>query len=346
MKMGLHYVVIRSHALIADLLAPEEMGKLAEQGSIVDFIEKLSGTIYGTIIVGERGDPSIALEKEFYLRFIERITKIVDIAPKKMGAFLQAYYYLRFETLNLKRVLRGKFSELPMATIKSYLVPMEPYQTPDYEGLVEADSIEETVKMLQGTPYAGIEASLEVARRYDAIWPMEQALNQLYAITVLESLNSLSRTDRSLVRSILTFEVNIENLLNAIKHRRHRKDDLEAKKIEELFPITFDIDLKKIKALIHAEDLHEAIDDLGDPYTKILSPIYTGDVALIRARVRRYIYEIVSNRRAAKNFGFNVIMAYLIFSELEKDDLVGIAWGITQGITADEMTKYLSVSGR
>ncbi|MEE8354287.1 MAG: V-type ATPase subunit [Candidatus Bathyarchaeia archaeon] len=344
MKLGLTYVVIRSHALIADLMTPEQMGELAEQGTIADFTEKLAGTIYGTIAVEEGGDPSIALEKEFFLKFIERMTKIVDIAPTKMGKFLQAYYYLRFEVLNLKRILRGKFSELPVEEIKGYLVPMEPYQVPSYEELVEAESLEETVAMLRRTPYSSIEASLEFVKEYDALWPIEQALNHLYAITVLKSLDSLSQGDRTLVRSILRFEVNVENLLNAIKHRRLKKDDQEAQKLEELFPITFDIDLDKIKALIDADDLRTAVQDLGAPYDEILSPIYEGDVALIRARVRRHTYEIVSHARAVDNFGFNVIMAYLIFSELEKNDLVGIAWGITQGISAEDLTKYLSVS--
>jgi vacuolar-type H+-ATPase subunit C/Vma6 len=261
-----------------------------------------------------------------------------------MGRFFQAYYYLRFEVLNLKRILRGKFSELPVEEIKDYLVPMEPYQAPSYEGLVEAEGFEETVAMLRGTPYSGVEASLEFVRQYDALWPMEQSLNHLYALTVLKSLDSLSRDDRSLVQSILRFEVNVENLLNAIKHRRLRKEDQEAQKLGELFPITFDIDLGKIKALIDADDLRTAIKNLGEPYSEILSPIYEGDVALIRARVRSYTYEIVSHARAVDNFGFNVVMAYLIFSELEKNDLVGIAWGITQGIPAEEMTKYLAVA--
>jgi vacuolar-type H+-ATPase subunit C/Vma6 len=95
--------------------------------------------------------------------------------------------------------------------------------------------------------------------------------------------------------------------------------------------------------LIETEDLRSAIEDFGEPYSDILSPIYEGDVALIRTRVRRYALEIVRHGRAVNDFGFNVIMAYLIFSELEKDDLVGIAWGVTQGISAEDMTKYLAV---
>jgi len=343
MKLGLPYVVVRSHALIANLMTPEQMGELAEQGTIAEFTEKLAGTIYGTIAVEEGGDPSIALEKEFYLKFVERMTKIVDIAPKKLGKFLQAYYYLRFEMLNLKRILRGKFSELPVSEILGYLIPMEPYQVPDYERLVEAETFDATVEMLRGTPYSDVEARLEFCKQYDVLWPMEQSLNHLYATAVLKSLDSLPRRDQTLIRNILRFEVNVENLLNAIKHRRIKKDD-EDWRLEELFPITFDIGLNQIRALIDSEDLKSAIEDLGEPFSDILTPIYEGDVALIRARVRRHALMIVEHARSVNNFGFNVIMAYLIFSELEKDDLVGIAWGITQGIPAEEMTKYLAVT--
>ena len=337
-------MVIRSHALIADLMTQEQIHELAESGTIEEFIKRLSGTQYEGITIGEGGDPSITLEKEFYLKFIERMTKIVDIAPKKLGEFLQAYYYLRFEMLNLKRILRGKFSKLPASEILGYLIPMEPYQVPDYEGLVEAETFDRTVDMLGDTPYSDVEASLEFCKQSDVLWPMEQSLNHLYATAVLKSLDSLPRRDRTLIRNILRFEVNVENLLNAIKHRRIRQDDEEDRRLEELFPITFDIDLHQIRALINSEDLKSAIEDLGEPFSDILTPIYEGDVALIRARVRRHTLKIVKQGRSVNNFGFNVIMAYLIFSELEKDDLVGIAWGITQGISAEEMTKYLAVA--
>ena len=343
MKFGLAYTVIRSHALIADLLTPKQIMELAQSGTIEAFTDWLSGTQYGAIKLESTGDPSIALEKEFYLKFIERMGKIVDIAPKKMGRFLQAYYYLRFEVLNLKRILRGKFSELPVSQIRDYLIPMEPYHISNYDAVVEAESIKEVVQELSGTQYAPIGKSLDFCLENDVLWPLEQALNHIYAENALESLRTLSRQDRTLVQNILRFEVNIENLLNAIKHRRMTKEG-ETYELERLFPVTFEIDLEKIRALIEAEDLRAAIRDLGEPYSEILTPIYEGDVALIRSMMRRHIYTIVRNARSLNDFGFNVVMAYLIFSELEKDDLVGIAWGITQKIPPTEMTKYLAVS--
>jgi V/A-type H+-transporting ATPase subunit C len=333
--------VIRSHALIADLLTVEQMHELADSGSVDAFTTR--ETLYGTVSIDSDGDPSIAFEKEFYVKFIERMTKIVDITPKKISTFLQAYYFLRFEVLNLKRILRGKFSGLPVSQIEGYLLPMKPYQVSDYQLLVEAESFEKAVELLRGTPYESVEESLEFCERYDALWPMEQALNQFYAKAVQETLQTLPRKDRALVRNILKFEVNVENLLNAIKHRRMRAGE-EALPLEELFPVTFDVKLDQIKSLIEAEDLKEAIQELGQPYDEILSPIYQGDVALIRSQARRHIYAIVRRARALNDFGFNAIMAYLVFSELEKDDLVGIAWGLTQGVTAEDMTKYLSAT--
>jgi hypothetical protein len=32
-----------------------------------------------------------------------------------------------------------------------------------------------------------------------------------------------------------------------------------------------------------------------------------------------------------------------VFSEIEKDDLVGIGWGMTQGIASEDMLKYLAI---
>ena len=335
--------MIRSHALIADLLTAEQMHELADSGSVEAFTTRISETLYGTVSIDSDGDPSIAFENEFYVKFIERMTKIVDITPKKIGTFLQAYYFLRFEVLNLKRILRGKFSKQSVPNIMELLVPMTPYQVNDYRKLAEAETLQETVGLLKETPYSVLESSLLFVEEYDAIWPMEQALNQLYAKAVQETLQTLPRKDRALVRNILKFEVNVENLLNAIKHRRVRAGE-ETFPLEEFFPVTFDVRLEQIKSLIEAEDLREAIQELGQPYTEILSPIYQGDVALIRAQTRRHIYAITRKARSLNDFGFNVIMAYLVFSELEKNDLVGIAWGLTQGVTAEDITKYLSVT--
>jgi len=85
------------------------------------------------------------------------------------------------------------------------------------------------------------------------------------------------------------------------------------------------------------------IQGLGTPYAEILGPIYEGDVALIRTYLRLAKYDHATVSRSADEYGFNVIMAYLVYSEIEKDNLVGLAWGRAQGLTPRELLKYVVI---
>jgi V/A-type H+-transporting ATPase subunit C len=337
---GLDYVVIRSHALMGELLTPEEMRALAEKESLDGFVESLEETQYGRISIDTEGDVSLALEKVFYQKFIERMMGIVDLAPKKIGNFLQSYYYLRFEIINLKRIIRGKFSGISVHQITESLIPIAPYKVESYEELVGAETYQDAVRRLEDTPYAPLISSLETSEKYDALWPVEIALNHLNATTIFKSLERLPQGDRSLVRRIVQAEGDVENFLVAVKQRSARERELSP---EDQFPATYGIGLHMLREAMEADDIGSVIKSLDQPYDKILAPLYEGDVALIRSRLRQHTYDVARKGRTVNGFGFNVVMAYLVFSEIEKDDLVGIAWGKTQGIPSEDIMKYLAI---
>jgi V/A-type H+-transporting ATPase subunit C len=317
------------------------MRVLAQQESLEDFVEQLAGTSYGRISTDTDGDVSIVLERVFYQKFIERMMGIVDLAPTNIGDFLQSYYYLRFEVINLKRIMRGKFSGIPNSQIIESLIPITPYKVGSYEKIVEAETFQDAVKWLEGTHYEPLISSLELTEKYDALWPVEIALNYLSAMGVLKSLEGLPKNDRSLVRRIVQAETDVENFLVAAKQRGARENIHSPK---EMFPMTYGIGIDMLTEAMEADDIRTVIEGLNLSYNEILAPLYKGDVALIRSRLRQHMSDIARRGRAANDFGFNVVMAYLIFSEIEKDDLVGIAWGKTQGIAAEDILKYLATS--
>ncbi len=340
MKMGLNYVLIRTHAMIADLLTQEQTRRLAEAEGVPDFLDRLAKTPYGRISVEGAARVPIALERAFYGKFIERILRIVDLTPAKIGEFLQAYYYMRFEVLNLKRILRGKFSGLPDDEIRESLVPIEPYLVPSYEWLIGAGSVEEAVGRLEGTPYSGVQGRLGLYEEHEALWPLELGLNHIFANAVFMAVRELPARDRRVVHNIVEFEADIENFLVAVKQRGAPVSELELK---EMFPATYGIGLGKLREVIEARGLRPVVEGLGSPYSEVLSHIYAGDVAMIRTQLKRHKYETARLAKAADNFGFNVIMAYLVYSEIEKDNLVGIAWGKTQGLPSEELLKYVVI---
>ena len=334
-------MVIRTHALIADLLGHDQMQRLADSESVPDFVEKLAETSYGRIsLEGEERIP-IALERIFYEKFLERVLKIVNLTPQKIGEFLQSYYYLRFEILNLKRILRGKYSGQPNEEIQESLVPIQPYLVRDYQPLIASNSVEAAVQLLKSTPYAPLISELAYYKEHEALWRLELALNHIFAKSIFKAVQALPSRDRRLVHRIVEFEADIENFLIAVKQRRG--SGTADMNLAEMFPATYGIGLDKIKDVTDGKDLKTIIEGLNEDYSKVLSPIYGGDVALIRTRLRRYKYETANSARATNEFGFNVIMAYLVYSEIEKDNLVGLGWGKTQGLSSENLMKYVII---
>jgi vacuolar-type H+-ATPase subunit C/Vma6 len=338
MKLGLTYVVLRTHARVSDLLDKDQMRELAEAADIEDFLVKLEKTPYGMLEVEHDDKLALNLEKVFIQKFIERIESIVNIIPTKMGDFLKAYFNLRFEVLNLKRILRGKFTDSTHEQIRESLIPISPYKVDSYDILLEANSLEDTVLMFKDTQYDSLIEKLEIYNEYDALWPLELALNYIYAKNTMSLANDLPRKNQHIVDSLTKFETDVENILVALK--RIGKTDLD---LEEIFPVTYNISQEDLKAVIESENVNKTIENLKEPYKSVLEPIQTGDTALVRAMVRKGKYETASKARSANQFGFNVILAFLVYSEIEKDNLVGLSWGKVQGLSSEELMKYIVI---
>ncbi len=338
MNLGIGYVVLRTHARISDLLDMDQMKKLADASDVEEFLEQVKKTSYGEFDVKIDEKTALNLEKNFTKKFIERIEEIVKITPNKMGDFLRAYFDFRFEILNLKRILRGKSTDTSEEEIKDSLITMDPYSINDYDELIRAESLEELVTMLSGTPYEGLQEKLSLYTEHDALWPMELELNHIYAGNILRLTEELPAEDRHIVNSLVKYETDVENVLIAIKRRG--KEDLN---LDEIFPVTYGIDKDDLKKIIEAENLSQTIDELKQPYHEVLAPIKTGDIALVRAMLRKGKYEAATKARAGNQFGFNVILAFLVYSEIEKDNLVGLSWGKAQGLDSEKLLKYIVI---
>lgn len=314
------------------------MRELAEAPDIQTFLELLQKTSYGEINVPDDDKIAINLERVFTQKFIERIESIVKITPTKMGEFLRSYFDLRFEVLNLKRILRGKFTDSSHEQIYDSLIPIDPFLVKSYSDLIESDNLEEAVLKLEGTPYTSVVSKMGLYKQLDALWPFELELNSIYAKRTLNLVKQLSKSDQHIVTSLVKFETDIENVLIAIKRRGKSNINLD-----ENFPVTYRISLKQLEAIMNSDNLNQTIDELGEPYVTVLEPFKQGDIALVRAMLRKGKYMTATTARARNQFGFNVILAYLVYSEIEKDNLVGLAWGEVQGLDPEQLMKYIVI---
>ncbi len=337
----MNYVIMRTHARIPDILSEEKMTELAQSENIHELLTRLKDTTYGEIKLETEERVPIALERIFYYKFMQRIQQIVRLTPTKIGDFLRAYYDMRFEVTNLKRILRGKFSGIPNHEIKLNLIPMQPHMAPEHEKLAELNSLEAVIDALRNTPYSNLQERLDLFHEFDALWPLELTLNSIYADTILQSIRILPKTAKRMIDRIVRLETDVENILFALKQRD--EPDAQMERFQEMFPVTFQITPNQLAEIAGAPNIRQTTDDLQEPYRDIISPIHTGDVALIRTSLRKNKYEIAKSARASDEFGFNVVLAYLIYSELEKDNLVGLVWGKAQGLAPEELLKYIVI---
>jgi len=325
----------------AELIDPETMRSLAEARDMKEFLGLLSQTQYQEIIGEAREGVSVmSLERAFYQKLIERLDRVVRVAPTGMADFLRAYYHMRLEVQNLRRILRGKFSEAPIERIKKHLIPVSPYLSVDFDDLVGAETMTDSVDLLGKTVYAPIKESLVLCEEYDALWPIEARLNQIYVESVQESLTKISSEDRRMVRQIVEIETDVENLLFAINWRRMTREQPSPPPLEGFFPLTYRISLRVIKELIEGGELGDVVKGLGTPYTEIVEPITVDDVALIRINLRRHAYEAAKEGRWRDDFGVPCIISYLISCDVERGDLVSIAWGKEHELEPKKILKY------
>lgn len=325
----------------ADLIDPKAMKSFAEAKDMEEFLELLSQTQYGEDI-GEAGEEisAMTLERAFYQRLIKRLDRIIRVAPTGVAEFLRTYYHMRLEIQNLKRILRGKFSKMPYERIKRVLIPISPYLSADFDDLARAETMEDSVRLLEGTVYTPIKESLMLSEEYDVLWPVEARLNPIYVETVQRFLSKIPREDREMVRRIIGAETDVENLLLAINWRREVQKQHSLPPLESVFQLTHKIPRRVIEELIASEDISSAVKVLGAPYAQIAEPIVHDDVTLVRTNLRRYVYEEARAESTRNDFGFPCIMSYLVSCEVEKGDLVGIAWAKEQEVEPETMLKY------
>jgi len=322
------------------LLSHEIINSLVNAGSIKKFLELLSNTPYEEKLKKLSGTKidAATLEKIFYQEFIYRLNRITRVAPVNIRDFFKAYYFMKLEIQNLKRVFRGKFSKTAATRIKKVLIPTGSISPINFDSLAEAETLEASVPLLKDTIYAPITEALSLCGTYDAIWPIEIMLNNIYVNATLKALSKLPEQNRRVLRRIIEAEADIENMLLAITWRKSSK---KLPPVEEIFKHTYKISKEEIEKIIASKDLAEYLERLKPPYAEIFKSIISGEEALIRTDLRRYIYNEASKGRVVDDFGFTSIISYLISCEIERDNLISISWGIENKIKIEKILRHI-----
>lgn len=303
----------------------------------------LSKTPYGSYVDPLPPDArAVDYEKAFYELFFHRLERIIRVASDDMAPFLRAYFPLRYEAMNLKRVLRGKYTGESEEEIRGLLLPLPPQFIEDYDPLIEAKGVEDAVMALEGTIYKPLIDRLEAFKELEALWILEFALNKICFDAACDAIEEAPGRVRGFLRDFISLDRSVENilLLESIRMALHGRQ-IPAEYVEGLIGYTPLCPRRIGDELLGGRSLGEIVDSLKPPLPRILLPAVEGDYALVRTNLRRYLLEMAEDESRKRRFDIPYVLWFLLRCEAEVLDLTRIAWGLDQGLRPERYSRYL-----
>ena len=317
------------------------MKKLVEAEGLAEFVEMLRETDYREDLEKLKELDPYLLEGIFHSKLIQRVDRLIEIAPQNVAYFLEARYRLGVEILNIKRILRGKPTKTMPERIRRIVVPVKPYSALDLDRLIELESLEDCIKAFEGTMYAPVVRTLDVYRKYESLWPIESMLDRVHLDVVGRALDGMPAAWRRSARAIVYVEGDLENLLLAMSWRSKLAEMKIEAKPKEIFSAVYSIPREILFDLVVAEKIDEkVVRHLPPPFPDLMDLIVEGNEPLARARLRAYLYRLAL-RESRREPEFPFVMLFVQACDTERANLISIMWGKARGMSPTEILKHV-----
>lgn len=173
------------------------------------------------------------MSKVFYSLLVRRCYHLVGIAPDRCRTFLEAYLD-RFLLIDMKRILRSKWPGGSLESVALISVPKK-YASADLQAMADAQTFQDALKSLGGTPFKETVGSAPIFQKYRLIAVVEASLDSIYYNSVvLPSIEGVP--DRSTVWEMVGAEVDLMNI-RIITDLRTRGVDPDAVRSLSLTPM-------------------------------------------------------------------------------------------------------------
>lgn len=327
---NLDYLAARLHGRRSKMAEGERLDALCRIRSIEEYAR--------TILPDSEFRGIADLQRQLIEEFVEEITRITGQLTLAR-AHLVAWLPVRFESENLKVLLRASVTKVNPEDAAGHLVHVPGLKPADVHALAIAGSVTDFIRMLRVGP---IKKSLEKAvREYgEDARPFfyEAAIDRGYLTELVVRFNALSESDRAEVGNLIRNEADIFHLVLTLRGRFNyglASDQL----------LSMHVPGTSISNTTFADMLNDT-----DPLTavnrvvmRVLDPLpFEGGkggpaipvTVLERLAWRRYL-RIANMTFRKSHMGFGAVVAYLVIRRIEIANLITISEGIRTGMDPD-----------
>ena len=255
-----------------------------------------------------------------------------------------ANYLRKFDTWNVKTVIRGVYTDADREDIQDDLIRTGEFSEDFLDRLTDATSIEELVELLENTIFGDpLSAALSDYESEGVLVPLENAVDRAFYAHLMDDIGTPEPdTPTALYREFLQAEIDFRNVRNALRIARTGADIdpvayfmdggrlFAADEIRQLASNTEEL-VARIRESTYGDDLADALEDLEDA-DSLIGFEHALDAALLEYSQK------LSNR-----YPLSVcpVLSYVLAKEREIENIRAIARGREAGLSVEEIETEL-----
>jgi V/A-type H+-transporting ATPase subunit C len=338
------YVNARIRARRAKLFDDEDYRKLVRMGpgEISRYMEESEYEAEMNAL-GSRHSGVDLIEYALNRNLAENFEDVLDWAGGRLYDQIAAYLR-KFDVWNVKTVLRGIYSGASPEEVESDLIRAGEFDERFLQRLLEAQSVEGVVELLDGTIFGeGIAAAFPEYEESDVLVPLENAVDRAFYEHLLDEIGSYEPdSPLALYAEFMQAEIDFRNARNALRLARSGAD---------LDPAEYFIEGG---VLFSAGELSGLVSNRDELVTRIRESRYGDDIGPALAELEDADSLIAFERAldaALQAYADNLshvhpisvtpVLSYIIAKEREVDNIRAIARGREAGLSEDEIETEL-----
>jgi V/A-type H+-transporting ATPase subunit C len=218
------YINALIRARISKLLSEELFGRMLRVRSLEEALQQLKNTPFAALdeLYSKTGDLKRG-ELELIKEEISVFKSLARHVHKQTRDFTRAFLY-RYEIDSLKNALRLFFSRVVCGRrideVVHYIVYEPVVNNLKYDAIVNADTMDEVIDAVSGTPYAQIIEKYRVHVTEDrSLFFLEAALDRFFFETLTSEADRLSAADRARAQHLIGLEIDLQNISWIIRYK-------------------------------------------------------------------------------------------------------------------------------
>jgi V/A-type H+-transporting ATPase subunit C len=337
-------------ALRSDLLSPEMWTALVQAESYDAVLDMLDKTVYSPYLDIPGGRARLTPRRLIYqLRWhlSDVYTKLIGLAPEPARQLLIEVWH-HYEVDNVKAVLRGVETGATWEQILFLLEPMAKYTAltlADLEKMGRSDGMAQAIECTRGTPYYNtLSHALERYQAEQNLFPLEVALDLDYRRRLWETIHQMKGRDREQALRTIGHELDVDNLLWAIRYRVYHHLSSE-EIINYTLPMGYQVKDEDIRAIAAGSDIAKVVKRIY-PNLEGLEDFDAqpeAHIAKLEHALRRYIVDACRGAFIGYPFHIGIPLAYLWLNEYEINGLTVLVEAKASHLAPERLVSMLNM---